>query len=78
MARIEIDVNTRQPRCTGCGAQFYYTPYLLDSRRRTEFDGTGDSSGREIAAFAEKHRDCPEPRIEQSLSGLVITDRRIR
>jgi hypothetical protein len=53
-------------------------PWMLDSRRRQAFDGTGQSSRREIEAFAEKHRDCPEPRIEQSPSGMTITDRRVR
>jgi hypothetical protein len=76
------------PKCSGCGEEFYYTPYGLDSKLRyhahlhrhyygaAQEAGKGGTKGPEIAEWAKKHEACPEPVEEVLPSGIHFIDRR--
>jgi hypothetical protein len=88
VAKIDFrrDIFAAVPYCTGCGEEFYYLPHGLDSRLRYHWRdecgayriraGEGGTKGPEIAAWAEKHKDCPDPVEETTDSGIRVIDRR--
>lgn len=82
MARIITDHNSMFPRCSGCGEEFYYIMYGLDSRVRgpkySKDAASRGSSAQDIAEFAAKHADCIEPVVIEEIteSGILFRDRR--
>lgn len=75
MAKLTV-VGGGQPSCPGCGEVMHYTAWFLDSRRRTRYDGSGSSSGPDVAAFQLQHVACREPTVSLLGAGVVVTDRR--
>jgi hypothetical protein len=68
-----------EPYCSGCGARYSFTPWMLSSRIRVPYcreAGRQGSVGQEIARFGAAHAGCPDPRVTIGIEGIRVVDRR--